>query len=281
MDGQPPRPPNAVELAGQFSPQSTAGRRSSSATVTAPRWAGEFLRKVIPRPRDELHWGTRTEAMLQSDEAPPTSGRYNIARARNASNPGREPRWRAFVFHRSHVMAKRRGRPQEGCGKRMASGSFLQTIAAREARGHGDVRAVALSQPHRAWLGETRRDDHRAECEIRRLLLADHLTQVEGWAAERWRNIIREFHIVLATPMNTMSALTQMVTSSIDPDAWRSGESGSTELPETEEDKRDRVLARHGAAMSRLRRCGDAAAVFSEMERVVIHEACRQATSRL
>lgn len=168
-------------------------------------------------------------------------------------------------------MVKRRGRPRKA-GKRMASGKLSQTIADRDARGLGDVRAVALSQPHRAWLGETRRLDQKAESEIGRQLLTEKITEVEYWAAERWRNIIREFHIVLATPMNTMSALGQMVTSSIDPDAWRSGESGSTEMPETEEDKRDRVLAQHGAAMSWLRRCGDAAAVFSEMERVVIHD---------
>lgn len=164
-------------------------------------------------------------------------------------------------------MSKRRGRPRKA-GKRMASGKLSQTAADRAGRGLGDVRSVALSQPHRAWLGETRRLDQRAESEIGRLLLTEKVTEVECWAAERWRNIIREFHVVLATPMTTMSALGQMVTSG----AGQEEESGKSEVMETDEERLGRVLAQHGAAMARLRRCGDASAVFSEMERVVIHD---------
>lgn len=164
-------------------------------------------------------------------------------------------------------MMARRGRKRMA-GQRTKSGQLGRSKAAKEERGVGDVRGVAMQQPHRVWLGDTRRLDQRAVSEIGRMFLAGRLTEAEYWAGERWRRLIQDFHIVLATPMPAGSPLGLMVASKVDGEE----ESGTAERPETDEERRDRVLVQHKAAMACLRKSGDARAVLGEMERAVYHD---------
>lgn len=157
-------------------------------------------------------------------------------------------------------------------GKRTASGQLSRSKTERAKRGQQDVRAVALKQPHRAWLGETRRADQRAESEIGRLCLAGRLTEAEYWAGERWRQLVHDFHRVMATPMTTCSALARMVAEQVGKEDV-AGEVGAAERPESEEERRERVLDHHRKAMSTIRRLGDMARpAFTVMENAVLHD---------
>lgn len=165
------------------------------------------------------------------------------------------------------VVAKGRKRKE---GKRTASGQLSRSKGERAKRGQHDVRSVALAQPHRAWLAENRRTDQRAESEIGRLCLGGRITEAQYWAGDRWARLIGEFHQVLATPMPTGSMLGRMVADPVRGD--REGDVGAAERPETEEERRERVLVQHDGAMRALRRLGvDSRDVFAAMESIVIH----------
>jgi hypothetical protein len=157
-------------------------------------------------------------------------------------------------------MAKK-GRKRKA-GNRTASGQLSRSMSAVLERGE---RELAMRQPHRAWLPEAHRLDQRAESELGRIYLAGHISEPQCWAGERWREIVREYRYFLASPVTPGSALGRMVASTIDPDAWRNGESGTSERAETDEEKRSRVLARHGAALREIPR-----SAFPVMEAVVI-----------
>ncbi len=133
-----------------------------------------------------------------------------------------------------------------------------------------------MAQPHRSWLAEDKRKDHRAETQIGRLLLAGRISEPKYWAAERWRSIVRQFHLVMATPVQAGSTLGGMVSSGNDQDV--AGDVMAAERPESDEEKRKRVLAQHGRAMSAMRALPGCAQIFATMERVIIHDhACVEA----
>ncbi|MBS9476223.1 hypothetical protein [Ancylobacter radicis] len=134
------------------------------------------------------------------------------------------------------------------------------------------MRSVALQQPHRAWLGETRRADQRAESEIGRLCLAGRLTEAQYWAGERWMQLVHDFHRVMATPMSTCSAMARMVAEPVGKEDV-AGEVGAAERPESEEERRDRVLGHHRKAMITIRKLGDMARpAFTVMENTILHD---------
>lgn len=157
-------------------------------------------------------------------------------------------------------MAKK-GRKRKA-GNRTASGQLSRSMSAILDRGE---RELAMMQPHRAWLPEASRLDQRAESELGRLHLAGHISEPQCWAGERWRGIVAEYRRFLATPVTSGSTLGQMVANNVGPDDWRSGESGKSERPETDEEKRARVLTQHGAALRAIPRSS-----FLVMEAVVI-----------
>lgn len=164
----------------------------------------------------------------------------------------------------------RKGRKRKE-GKRTRTGKLSEANAARAARGLKGAMDVALAQPHRAWLGKGRRTDQLAENALGRLKLAGKITDAEYWAGDRWRNLIGEFHQVLASPVMPSSALGRMVAEEVNEDSRRRlEESGTAERQESDEERLDRVLAQHGCAMSALRKLDDARAVFTAMERIVL-----------
>ena len=165
-------------------------------------------------------------------------------------------------------MAKGRKRKS---GKRTASGRLSRSKSERAKRGIQDVRAVALQQPHRAWLGESRRADQRAESEVGRLCLAGRISEAEYWVAERWRRLILEFHQVLASPVCTGSPLSKILPTYVEAGDV-AGECDAAECAESEEERRERVLVQHRAAMRAIGRLGaDAREVFTSLEAIVMH----------
>lgn len=166
----------------------------------------------------------------------------------------------------------RKGRKRKD-GLRTRSGKLSEANAERAARGLQSVMAVALSQPHRVWLGKGRRGDQLAENALGRLLLAGKITESEYWAGDRWRRLVGEFHQVLASPAMPGSSMGQMVADEVDKDSRNREERSGTDVgSETEEERLDRVLAQHGAAMSAIRRLPDRRQVFVVMEGVVLRE---------
>ncbi|WP_428031507.1 hypothetical protein [Ancylobacter sp.] len=166
----------------------------------------------------------------------------------------------------------RKGRKRKD-GLRTRSGKLSEANAERAARGLQGVMNVALSQPHRAWLGKGRRGDQLAENALGRLLLADKITESEYWAGDRWRRLVGEFHQVLASPVMPGSSMGQMVANEVDKDSRSREERSGTDVgTETEEERRERVLVQHGAAMNAIRRLPDRRQVFVVMEGVVLRE---------
>lgn len=168
-------------------------------------------------------------------------------------------------------MAKGRKRK---AGRRTVSGKLSEARSEREKRGLGDVRAVVMNQPHRAGFGKDRRLDQRAATEVGRLFMAGRISEAEYWAAERWARLVGEFHQVLASPVTTSTMLGRLVADGYQ-DA-REGDVGAAERPETDDERRERVLVQHDAAMRVLRRLDDAQAVFRVMEAVVLHDRCAE-----
>ncbi|MDR6953802.1 hypothetical protein J2X65_003165 [Ancylobacter sp. 3268] len=154
-------------------------------------------------------------------------------------------------------------------GKRTPSGKLSESTDERAKRGLGDVRSVVMSQPHRAGLGKDRRMDQRAATAIGRLFMTGRIDEAEYWAAERWFRLIGEFHQIMATPITTTTVLGTMAAGDR---GDRDGDVGAAERPETEEERRERVLGHHGSAMNILRGTSDHRAVFRTLEAVVLYD---------
>lgn len=160
-------------------------------------------------------------------------------------------------------MAKR-GRPRKA-GQRTASGQLSRSTIAVLERGE---REAVMAQPHRAGLPEELRMDQRAESVIGRMFLTGAITEAQYWAADRWRALVAQFHVVLATPMTTGSMLGRMVA----PAAGQEEASGTDERRETEEEMRERVLAQHKAAMGEIRALDASPLIFRAMEQVILRD---------
>lgn len=161
-------------------------------------------------------------------------------------------------------MGSKRGRPRK-TGTRTASGQLSRSTMAVLERCE---RETVMAQPHRASLPEALRMDQRAESVIGRMFLTDAITEAQYWAADRWRVLVAQFHVVLATPMATGSLLGRMVAPAI----GQEEASGTSECRESEEEMRERVLAQHGAAMRTIRALDSAALIFRTMEEVILRD---------
>jgi len=175
----------------------------------------------------------------------------------------------------------RRGRKRKD-GIRTKSGRLSEAKWAMKARGarRRGMRDVVLEQPHRRWLDEDMRADQRAASVLGRLYLAGKkaakpmrgtITEAQFMAGERWLSIITDFHHILATPMTRLSAMALQVA--------ESGEHNPAEAdylapsrPETEEERRDRVLEQYGAAMGAIRKVDPNGAVLRCMDACIIHD---------
>lgn len=118
-----------------------------------------------------------------------------------------------------------------------------------------EIMGTAIEQPHRRWLPESVRLDQRAESALGRLFLAGLITEPECWAGERFRSLLREFHVVMASPI-TVSTAAVMVANGVETPA--EADHLAAEKPETEEERAERVLRMFGGAKQRLSRleCG-------------------------
>lgn len=157
------------------------------------------------------------------------------------------------------------GRKRKG-GRREANGQLQRASAATRAQAVTDV---ATAQPHRRWLAEDARRDQRAESAIGRLFLAGLITQPECWAGERFRGILREFHLVLACPM-TASAAAIMVAPGVQQDA--EGDLMAAERHETDEERRDRVLASFDKVQRELRRLDGSKVVVRDLDALLLRD---------
>ncbi|ABS68929.1 hypothetical protein Xaut_3702 [Xanthobacter versatilis] len=152
-------------------------------------------------------------------------------------------------------------------GRRTADGRLAKKPRPQRVR---DITDVATSQPHRSWLKEGQRRDQRAESTLGRMFLADLITEPECWAGERLRSIIREFHVVIAAPI-TASTAAIMVAEGMEIPA--EADHLAAERPETEEEKRDRVLAQHAGAMAVLDRLEWGRQITSELDALLMRDA--------
>lgn len=151
-------------------------------------------------------------------------------------------------------------------GRRTADGRLAK--APRPVRAKA-VTDVVTSQPHRRWLKEDRRFDQRAESALGRLYLAGKITEPECWAGERFRSILREFHVILASPV-TMSSAAIMVAEGVEAPA--EADYLAAERPETEEERRERVLAQFGAASAVFDRLEASKQVVSDIDALLMRD---------
>lgn len=157
------------------------------------------------------------------------------------------------------------GRKRKG-GHREPNGKPQRAEAAARVQAITDV---VTGQPHRKWLPEGARLDQRAESAIGRLFLAKLISQPECWAGERFRGILREFHVVLASPM-TASAAAIMVSSGVQQDA--EGDLMAAERQETDEERRDRVLAAFDKVQRALRGLEDSQVVVRDLDALLLRD---------
>lgn len=163
----------------------------------------------------------------------------------------------------------RRGR-KRGNGHREPSGRISRAEKRVQSRLRTE-RDVVLDQPHRRWLPEEKRADQRAATEIGRLYLAGLITEAQCWAAERWHSLIMEFHVLLATPVTRMSAAALAVSETGEQQP-AAADHLTPSRPETEEERRDRVLAQYGAAMRAIRRVDPTGSALQAMEACILHD---------
>lgn len=152
-------------------------------------------------------------------------------------------------------------------GRRIAGGRLANKPRPERVKAATDV---ATNQPHRAWLKENRRLDQRAESVLGRLFLAHLITEPECWAGERFRSLIREFHIVNAAPA-TVSTAAIMVAEGVETPA--EADHLAAERPETEEERRARVLDQHAAAMGVVEGLEWGRQVAGELDRLLMQDA--------
>jgi hypothetical protein len=132
----------------------------------------------------------------------------------------------------------RRGRKRKAGLPRTPSGAISRSKYAQLARGE---REVALAQPHRVWLPEEQRTDQRAGNLLGCLFLAGQITEAECWAGERYRRIMAEFRLLLASPVMPPAAFARMVDPGVETPA--EADHLAAERPETDEERRSRVLS--------------------------------------
>ncbi|MFG1454561.1 hypothetical protein V5F44_20265 [Xanthobacter sp. V2C-8] len=151
-------------------------------------------------------------------------------------------------------------------GRRTADGRLAK--APRPVRAKA-VTDVVTSQPHRRWLEADRRFDQRAESALGRLHLAGKITEPECWAGDRFRSILREFHVILASPVS-MSSAAIMVAEGVEAPA--EADYLTAERPETEEERRERVLAQFGAASAVFDRLEASKQVVSDIDALLMRD---------
>lgn len=135
------------------------------------------------------------------------------------------------------------------CGRKRKPGP--RTKAGQHSRaGQPSQRDHVLAQPHRRGLPENKRGDQRAESVLGRLYLAGHITEPECWAGEKWRRLMHDFHVVLATPVQAASAISAMVAPGVEHSA--EADHLAAETPETDEEKRERVMDAFDVVCGRL-----------------------------
>lgn len=139
--------------------------------------------------------------------------------------------------------------------------------------GAENVRAVALAQPHRAWLPERKRTDQHAESLLGRLYLAELLTQEQYDAGEKWCRLMREYHYLLASPARPVNPLARVAANDPPQDVAEAGASSGSPA-ETDEDRRDRVLRSIGDVTAELRSIGPVGPSLSALEAVILHDRC-------
>lgn len=152
-------------------------------------------------------------------------------------------------------------------GRRIAGGRLANKPRPERVKAATDV---ATNQPHRSWLSENQRLDQRAESTLGRLFLAHLITEPECWAGERLRSLIREFHIVNAAPA-TVSTAAIMVAEGVETPA--EADHLGAERPETEEERRARVLDQHAAAMGVVEGLEWGRQVAGELDRLLMQDA--------
>lgn len=136
-----------------------------------------------------------------------------------------------------------------------------------------NLRLVALSQPHRAWLPEDKRSDQRAENLLGRLLLAEIITEQQWTAGEKWRRLMAEFHFILATPMRPVNPLARVAANDpADGPEGGDGDATSDVRVEAEEDRRNRVLRAIGDVNAELRTFGRVGPIIDALDAVILHE---------
>lgn len=124
--------------------------------------------------------------------------------------------------------------------------------------------AVALAQPHRAWLPKTARLDQLAESELGRLYLGEAITETELWAGQAWQRLVNQWRSVIAAPRDSGSAAGRMIG-----DAF-----ANCEVPsDTPEARKAWVTARYENALAALHRLQDGLDVAAVVNRVVMQDA--------
>lgn len=151
-------------------------------------------------------------------------------------------------------------------GRRNKDGRLANAPRAERAKSITDV---ATSQPHRRWLPDASRLDQRAESALGRLYLAKLISEPQCWAGERLRTLLREFHIILASPI-TVSTAAIMVAEGVERPA--DADYLAAECPETEEERRDRVLEQFEAVKRRIGRLEAARAVTTDLDALVMRD---------
>lgn len=126
-----------------------------------------------------------------------------------------------------------------------------------------------MAQPHRRWLKEEKALDQRAESALGRLYLAGLISQPECWAGERFKTLLQEFHVILASPV-TISSAAIMVATSLEAPA--EAEYLGSEVRETEEDKRERVLAQFEQAKRALAKVRDPKRASAALDALMWHD---------
>jgi len=155
---------------------------------------------------------------------------------------------------------------------REPSGKVQRASAVTRAK---SVTDVVTAQPHRNWL--RKRGDagqclnQRAESALGRLFLAGMITEPQCWAGERLRNLLREFHVVLASPV-TASAAAIMVSEGVENP--EEADYLAAECPETEEERRERVLYQFDAAKRALGGVEAPRHVVSQIDALLMWDTC-------
>jgi len=155
---------------------------------------------------------------------------------------------------------------------REPSGKVQRSSAAARAK---SVTDVVTAQPHRNWLRKGmdtgRCLDQRAESALGRLFLAGMITEPQCWAGERLRNLLREFHVVLASPV-TASAAAIMVSDGVENP--EEADYLAAECPETDEERRERVLYQFDAAKRALGYAQEPRTVVSQIDALLMWDTC-------